>query len=59
MFLEAEQKAELRMLRRVMEKRFGPIPAWANEKLAALPAAELEDLSERLLDALSLEQLLR
>jgi hypothetical protein len=35
------------------------LPAWATEKLAALPASELKDLSERVLDAKSLEELLR
>jgi hypothetical protein len=42
-----------------MEKRFGALPRWATEKLAALPLSALEDLSERLLNANSLEELLR
>jgi predicted transposase YdaD len=75
MFIEAEQKGvekgiqkgiqkglhagELTVLRRLTEKRFGALPGWAGEKLAALSTSELEDLSERLLDAKSLEELLR
>jgi hypothetical protein len=63
MFIEAEQKGrqegELTVLRRQIEKRFGPLPGWAGEKLAALPASALEDLSERVLDAKSVEELLR
>jgi len=63
MFIEAEQKGrqegELTVLRRLIEKRFGPLPGWAGQKLAALPVAELEDLSERVLDAKSVEELLR
>jgi hypothetical protein len=42
-----------------MEKRFGALPRWASEHLASLPASELEDLSERMLDAQSVEELLK
>jgi predicted transposase YdaD len=71
MFIEAEQKGhregrregrqegELTVLRRLIEKRFGPLPIWAGDKLAALPASALEDLSERVLDARSVEELLK
>ena len=70
MFIEAEQKGreeglqeglqagELTILRRQIEKRFGALPSWAGEKLAKMPASELEDLSERVLDAKSLDELL-
>jgi hypothetical protein len=66
MFIEAEQKGlqtglhqgELTVLRRLILKRFGTLPNWAAEKLAALPVPELEDLSERVLDAKSVEELL-
>ena len=57
--LEGRQEGELTMLRRLIEKRFGVLPVWANEKLTALSASELEDLSERLLDAQSVEELLK
>jgi predicted transposase YdaD len=56
---EGRQEGELAVVRRVMEKRFGALPRWATEKLAELPVAALEDLSERLLNANSLEELLR
>ena len=56
---EAEQKGELTILRRLIEKRFGGLPGWAGERLAALSLPELEDLSERVLDAKSLEELLK
>jgi len=70
MFIEAEQKGfqkgrqegrhegELAVLRRQSEKRFGTLPRWAGEKLAALPTSGLEDLSERVLDAKNVEELL-
>jgi predicted transposase YdaD len=56
---EGRQEGELIVLRRLIEKRFGPLPGWAGEKLAALPVSALEDLSERVLDAKSVEELLR
>ena len=40
-------------------KRFGSIPHWAEERLSKMTTHELEDLSLRLLDAGSLEELLQ
>jgi len=57
--LEGRLEGELQILRRQIEKRFGPIPEWAHERLAARSAAELEDLSVRILDVASVEDLLR
>lgn len=63
MIIKAEQKGrqegELTVLRRQIEKRFGALPRWAGEKLAAMPPSELEDLSERVLDASNVDELLR
>jgi hypothetical protein len=59
LFRKGLQEGELAILRRQIEKRFGPLPGWASQKLAALPASELEDLSERVLDAKSIDELLR
>ena len=53
------QRGELMVLRRQIEKRFGSIPPWAEEQLARLSASELENLSVRVLDANTLEELLR
>jgi hypothetical protein len=53
------QQGELTILRRQIEKRFGTLPKWVGDKLAALSASELEDLSERVLDANNVEELLR
>ena len=53
------QEGELTILRRQIEKRFGTLPSWASEKLSALQGPELEDLSERVLDARSLDELLK
>ncbi|HEY7390360.1 MAG TPA: DUF4351 domain-containing protein [Bryobacteraceae bacterium] len=54
---EGLQEGELTLLRRQIEKRFGPIPPGMQERLSALSPSQLEDLGERLLDAASLEQL--
>lgn len=53
------QQGELRILRRMIEKRFGKLPEWAEERLASRTAIELEELGIRTLDAPSLEDLLK
>jgi predicted transposase YdaD len=57
--LKGELKGELRILHRLIEQRFGPIPPWAGEQLAGRSADELEELTERLLKVPSIEDLLR
>jgi len=56
---EGRAEGELAILRRQLQKRFGPIPKRVEQRLARKSTAELEDLSVRLLDAKSLEELLR
>jgi len=58
LFQRGRQEGERAILRRLIEKRLGVLPGWASERLAGLPASALEDLSERVLDAKSLEELL-
>jgi hypothetical protein len=53
------QDGELTVLRRQIEKRFGPLPPWAEERLTACATTALEDLSTRVLDTPSLEDLLK
>lgn len=55
----AFKRGELTILRRLIEKRFGAIPDWAEERLANWPAHDLEELGVRILDAQSLEDLLK
>ena len=57
--LKGELKGELTVLRRLIEKRFGAMPGWVEERLAGRSTAELADLSVRLLDAQSIEDLLK
>jgi hypothetical protein len=56
---EGRQEGDIAILRRLIEKRFGALPRWAAEKLAGLSTTELEELSERVLDVRSVEELLR
>jgi hypothetical protein len=58
-YKRAMREGELRMLRGLIEKRFGSMPAWAEERLAGRSTTELEDLSLRVQDAQSLEDLLK
>ena len=53
----AIHKGELIILRRLIGKRFGTLPAWADKRLAKLSAPELEQLSDRVLDAKSIDEL--
>ena len=56
---EGELKGELTVLRRLIEKRFGVIPTWVEAQLNGRSAAELEELSVRLLDVESIDDLMK
>ena len=58
-YKKGRQEGELAILRRQIEKRFGSVPKWVEQRLAKLSAKELEELSVRMLDAKSLENLLK
>jgi Domain of unknown function (DUF4351) len=53
------KRGEMTILRRQIEKRFGAMPGWAEERLANRSPAELEELSVRVLDAQNIEDLLK
>jgi hypothetical protein len=53
----AIRKGERTILRHQLDKRFGAVPAWVDERLAQLSHTELEDLSIRLFDAKSIDEL--
>jgi hypothetical protein len=54
---EGKLEEGLAILRKLMTRRFGRLPGWAEERLAALSVAELEDLSLAVLDAKSVAEL--
>ena len=55
---EGRQEGELAILRRQIERRFGSLPPWAEQRLAGTSTERLEGLATRVLDAASLEELL-
>jgi hypothetical protein len=57
--LKGKLEGELTVLRRLLQRRFGAIPQWAEERLNHQTPEDLEALSVRILDASSLEQLLQ
>jgi predicted transposase YdaD len=54
---EGKREEGLAILRKQVTKRFGRLPEWAEERLAAMSIAELEDLSVAVLDAKILAEL--
>ncbi|MBF0603183.1 MAG: Rpn family recombination-promoting nuclease/putative transposase [Nitrospirae bacterium] len=50
-----EQRGEAKILTRQLQRRFGDLPAWANEKIAKAESHLLEEWSLRIFDALSLD----
>jgi predicted transposase YdaD len=54
-FDQGRQEGELRLLLRLLRKRFGELPGWAEERLRQASAGMLETWSERILTASKLE----
>ncbi|MBF0605233.1 MAG: Rpn family recombination-promoting nuclease/putative transposase [Nitrospirae bacterium] len=52
---KGEQKGEAKMLTRQLQRRFGIVPEWANEKITKADLSSLEEWSLRFVDAQSLE----
>lgn len=59
MLRKAQSEGRLEVIRHQLIKRFGPLPEWAEKKLGKLKPTRIRVLSEKLLDATSLEELLR
>jgi hypothetical protein len=49
-------QGETLVLRRQLTRRFGPLPAWVEQRLEEASAAQLEAWAERVLDAAQLEE---
>lgn len=54
---EGRREEGLSILRRLLAKRFGTLPNWLDERLSKLSTAEVGELSPRVLDAKSIEEL--
>ena len=52
---EGWTEGEARLLRKLLIRRFGPLPGWAAAKLAGAEPAQLEVWGERVLEAATLE----
>jgi hypothetical protein len=55
---EGEQRGEAALLLRLLERRFGSLPGWARDRIAAADTITLEEWGLRVLDAASLEDVL-
>lgn len=52
---EGQTAGRVEVLQRQLARRFGPLPAWVGERLAATSPARLDTLCDRVLDAPSLD----
>ena len=55
---EGLQQGESLLLRRLLTRRFGPLPEWAERRLTDAEPAQLERWGERVLEAATLEAVL-
>ena len=49
-------KGEAKVVQRLLQRRFGPLPAWVEERLQGAGEAQLERWAERLLEAPTLAE---
>ncbi len=56
---EGRQEGEAAFLTRLLERRFGPLPAWASERIAAADTNALEEWGLRVLESGSLDEILQ
>ena len=49
------QQGEVIMLKRLLTRRFGPLPTWAEQRLEQASLQELEGWADRVLEAQRLE----
>jgi predicted transposase YdaD len=55
---EGRQEGEAALLLRLLERRFGALPGWARDRIAAADTLALEEWGLRVLDAASLDDVL-
>ena len=57
--LEGRLEGESAVLRKLLERRFGPLPDWARQRLAEAAVEQLEAWALEVLDAGTLEEVFR
>ena len=55
---QGQQQGQIRMLQKLLSKRFGAVPIWAEKRIVSAQPEQLEDWSLRVLDGKSLEEVL-
>jgi len=55
--VEGRQEGRSEMLKRLLEKRFGPIPDWVDSRLSTLSLIELDAVAVRLFDVAKFDEL--
>ena len=53
---EGRREGETKFLRRLLTRRFGPLPSWAEERLGQAGETELEEWGDRVLECRSLKE---
>ncbi|NGZ07671.1 MAG: DUF4351 domain-containing protein, partial [Magnetococcales bacterium] len=53
---KGEQKGQANILTRLLQRRFGPLPDWAQEQISKADSKSLEEWSIQILDAHSLDE---
>ena len=56
---EGRQEGEMVLLRRLLTRRFGPLPDGEEQRLHAATVQDLERLADRVLDAQNLDEVFR
>ena len=54
---QGRREATVEILQGQIEKRFGPVPEWAEQRLADSSQSQLQDLALKFVDAKTLEEL--
>ncbi len=54
---EGQKEGRSALLRRLIERKFGPLPQWAEDRLSGATAEQLDECALRILDASALEQI--
>ena len=55
---KGQQQGQIRVLQKLLSKRFGAVPGWAEQRILSARSEQLEDWSLRVLDGKSLEEVL-